>query len=106
LLSGGKDGFLNIWSCKNFELIKSLPAHNFALYGICFHPNENIFATASRDKSIKIWDAETIDVLAKLDAKKGGHLNSVNRIYWSNYNNYLVSTGDDKTIIIWDINIL
>lgn len=106
LLSGGKDGFLNIWSCENFELIKSLPAHNFALYGICFHPSENIFATASRDKSIKIWDAETIEVLAKLDAKKGGHLNSVNRIYWSNYNNYLVSTGDDKTIIIWEVKIL
>jgi WD repeat-containing protein 61 len=106
LISGGKDGFLNVWDiARNFELIQSLPAHNFALYGIEFNPQANLFATASRDKSIKIWDAETFNVLVKIDRKNfEGHLNSVNKIIWTDYNNYLISAGDDKTIMLWEIN--
>lgn len=104
LLSGGKDAYLNIWETQNYQLVKSVPAHNFALYDIAFNPSSLLFATASRDKTIKIWDAETFEFITRLDfAKAKGHLNSVNCLMWDSETGQLLSTGDDKTIIIWDI---
>jgi len=31
------------------------------------------------------------------------HQNSVNKLIWSTYNNYLISAGDDRAIMIWEI---
>jgi hypothetical protein len=27
----------------------------------------------------------------------------VNKLLWSDFNNYLISTGDDKAIMVWKI---
>src|SRR6185295_8753407 len=32
LLTGGRDAHLKIWDVKDYELIKSIPAHNYAIY--------------------------------------------------------------------------
>ena len=64
-----------------------------------------MFATASRDKTIKIWDSKTFEQLKVINKEKDrGYLNSVNKLIWSTYNNYLISAGDDRAIIIWEIN--
>lgn len=105
LLSGGRDAHLRIWDIENnFELVKEIPAHNYAIYKIMFNTNGNLFATASRDKTIKLWNANDASFLFRLDKEKfNGHLNSVNSILWLN-NNILVSAGDDRSIIVWQIN--
>jgi WD40 repeat protein len=96
---------LNIWQVGSYEIIKSIPAHNWAIYDIAYSPNSNLFATASRDKTLKIWDSKTFQLLKVINKEKyDGHLNSVNKLIWSTYNNYLISAGDDRSIIIWDIN--
>ncbi len=105
LLSGGRDAHLNIWNSKNYELIKSIPAHNFAIYDIVFSPDTKLFATASRDKTIKVWNAATYELIVRINKENfEGHLNSVNKLWWNNYNNYLVSTGDDRAVMVWEIN--
>jgi WD40 repeat protein len=103
LISGGKDAHLNIWNANNYQLIKSIPAHNYAIYGIEFNPEGTIMATASRDKTVKLWDAENFTVLKRLDRKSGGHMHSVNRIHW-NYNGILISGGDDRKLMAWEVN--
>jgi len=105
LLSGARDAHLNIWNMdNNFHLEHHIPAHNFAIYSIVFSPDNNNFATGSRDKTVKIWDAQTFEMLLRIDKDKfDGHINSVNKLLWSSHNNYLVSTGDDRAIIIWEI---
>jgi WD40 repeat protein len=104
LLTGGKDAHLNIWQTQNHRLIKSIPAHNFAIYDIVFSPNASLFATASRDKTIKIWDAKTFELLARINKEKfNGHVNSVNKLLWSTYTNYLISAGDDRAIMVWEV---
>jgi WD repeat-containing protein 61 len=107
LLTGGRDAHLNVWDTKGYTPIKSIPAHNYALYDIVFRPDGKLFATASRDSTIKIWDAVTFEVLIRINKEKYmGHKNSVNKLIWSTYNNYLISTGDDRAIIIWEISEL
>lgn len=104
LLTGGKDAHLNIWETQNYQLIKSIPAHNFAIYDIVFSPDASLFATASRDKTIKIWDTKTFDLLARINKENfDGHINSVNKLLWIPYNNYLISTGDDRAIMVWEV---
>jgi WD40 repeat protein len=104
LFTGGRDAHLNIWDARSYSLIKSIPAHNFAVYDIVFSPDRNLFATASRDKSFKIWNMNTLEVLARVNKENyEAHANSVNKLIWSTYKNYLISTGDDRMIMIWDV---
>lgn len=107
ILTGGRDAHLNIIEWPSCKILEKIPAHNFAIYDIVFHPENSLFATASRDKNIKIWDANTMQFLYRIDKEKNeGHINSVNKILWSKYENTLVSTGDDRSILGWQINIV
>lgn len=104
LVSGGRDAHLRFWNIsEQYKEFRAIPAHNFAIYGLEFSPDGKYAATASRDKTIKIWDATSFDLIARLDHKAGGHINSVNKILWTAYQNKLVSTGDDKTLRIWEV---
>lgn len=104
LISGGKDGFLRIWSLKTSSCILELPAHNFGIYAILFFNKGKNFCTVSRDKSIKVWDALDCSVLQKIERKHGGHSHAVNDVCKLNEET-LCSVGDDKRIIVWDTQI-
>jgi WD40 repeat protein len=100
LLSGGKDALLKTYDSRHdWKPILTIPAHNFAIYACVFNTEGQLAFTASRDKSIKVWDAGTLDPLQKLDLQAGGHSHSVNRIVYSH--DRLISAGDDRQIIIW-----
>jgi WD40 repeat protein len=105
LLSGSRDAHLNVWKVEeNYSLLHSQPAHLFTINHIVFHPQGKWFATAGRDKHIKIWNAKDFSLLKVIDKEKfDGHVNSVNSLWWSDYNNYLVSCSDDRSIIVWEI---
>jgi WD40 repeat protein len=105
LLTGGRDAHLNIWQVGNYELVKSIPAHNWAIYDIAFSPDATLFATASRDKTIKIWNAKTFQLLKRITKENfDAHTHSVNKLIWSTYNNYLVSVGDDRLVMVREVN--
>ena len=89
---------------NNYEGVFSEPGHWFTINEIVFSPDGKFTATASRDKTIKIWDANSFKLLKVIDAVRGGgHINSVNTLLWSKYNNWLISGSDDRSIIIWEI---
>jgi WD40 repeat protein len=106
LLSGGRDAFLRIWDIENnFEEQPTEAAHLFTVNALAFHPSAPILATASRDKTIKLWDLTDFRLLKVIDAIKGGHINSVNDLYWSTYKNQLISCSDDRTLRIWEFGL-
>ena len=106
LWSGGRDAHLKTWSVeKAYELVSDQSAHWFTINQIAFHPNGKLLATASRDKTIKIWDATTFKLLKVLETIRDAcHINSVNDLYWSSYNNYLISCSDDRSLIVWQVD--
>ncbi len=105
LLSGGRDAHLKVWDLEqNFECIASEPAHWFTINDIVFHSLGHWFATASRDKTIKIWDASNYKLLKVIEGYRDhGHFNSVNRLLWSEHQHYLLSASDDRTVNVWEI---
>ncbi len=105
LLSGSRDAHMNIFDVENdFELIQSIAAHNYAIYSIVFSPDNKLLATGSRDKTIKLWNPHTFEFLQRIDHEKNeGHKNSVNKIIWHHETGYLISAGDDRTIMVWKI---
>jgi WD40 repeat protein len=82
-----------------------IPAHLFCINSIAHNQNFNLFATASRDKTVRIWDLEEKKLLKSLNFEKDqGHLRSVNSLFWSGFDNLLISASDDKTLIVWKVD--
>ncbi len=105
LLSGSRDAHMNVYDVKaNFIKLDSIPAHNFAIYGIAYSPDGKLLATCSRDKHVKIWNPASMEVLVRIDNENyNGHVNSVNTLRWNHETGYLVTTGDDRSVMVWEI---
>ncbi|QDW23872.1 WD40 repeat domain-containing protein [Pedobacter sp. KBS0701] len=105
LISGSRDAQLKVWNLPNYTLRETVPAHMFTVYDIAFHPTLPYFATSSQDKSIKLWDAENFKLYKILSLEKAGigHSHSINKIIWSRDGKYLISTGDDRQVIVWEM---
>jgi len=103
LVSGSRDAQVKIWDALSYELVHSIPAHLFAVNCIAFHPVLPYFATASMDKSIKIWGADDFKLYKVISRERGylSHALSINKIAWND--DQLISVGDDKKVMIWDI---
>ncbi len=107
LISASRDAHIRRWKVHDDseQLIQNIPAHNFAIYALAWSPNLNWMASASRDKTIKIWTSENLQFAYRINKEKDqAHTHSVNHIIWHAWNNLLVSCGDDKQIMIWDIH--
>lgn len=105
LLSGGRDAHLNAWDTKNnFTLLQSVPAHNFAIYSILNLSGTPFIATASRDKTIKLWNRNDYSFLLRINKEHfDAHTHSVNTLLWDEKNQVLVSGSDDRTMMAWGV---
>jgi len=102
LLTGGKDAHLKVWDLNSKKCIKSIPAHNYVIYDIMFLDAVH-FVTISRDKSIKIWNRQSLNVIQKIDSKSKGHKHSVNSIVQLNETSF-ATASDDKVIKSFSIS--
>lgn len=97
LISGGKDAYLRCLNrLQGFKEVLALAAHQATIYSIVFLADGQRLATASRDKTIKNWDATTMDPLLRIDHSNGGHRHSVNKLLVAG--DALVSAGDDRNL--------
>ncbi len=103
LISGSRDAQLKIWGLPDYELVNNIPAHMFSVYTVAFHPTEPYFATCSQDKSIKLWGSADYKLykILSLEKQTEGHRHSVNKLLWSPDGKYLISTGDDRQVMVW-----
>lgn len=98
LVSGGRDAHLRLWS-SGFDELKALPAHWFTINDLVLSPDGKNLASASRDKTVKIWDVQDLSLIKVFESVRDkGHVNSVNALVWTQQ---LLSAGDDRQIIAW-----
>lgn len=106
-VSGGRDAVFHIWKKQSdaWKSTSTIPAHLYTVNHLTLSPDGKILASASRDKSIKLWDAKQLRLHKVIDRSKfpQSHTHSVNRLLWIDHNLFL-STGDDRKIILWKIS--
>jgi WD40 repeat protein len=103
ILSGGKDAHLKITNWKTNDSKVRIPAHNFVIYDVISINNGDNILSASRDKTIKLWDAMTLKNIERKEAKNGGHKHSVNCLLQLDESTF-ASASDDRRIILWNVN--
>ncbi len=88
----------------DYAPLHDIPAHLFAINHLAFRVDGAFLATASMDKSIKIWQADTFRLVKVVDrARHAGHGTSINKVLWLAESNLLVSASDDRTVSVWEL---
>ncbi|KAH9844521.1 DNA excision repair protein ERCC-8 [Teratosphaeria destructans] len=105
----------------------SLAGHSGSVLSVAWHPkNENILASGATDGSCRVWDirrsASSLGVLdledsvgivgydglgtgARRRERGKSHNGAVNGLSWSQKGEYLVSTGLDERMRVWDMTM-
>ncbi|MBX2815429.1 MAG: hypothetical protein KTR24_05520 [Saprospiraceae bacterium] len=107
--SGGRDAKIRIWSRdhEGWTTDKVLDAHWYTVNQLLSIWDNKLVASASRDKTLRLWDRSTFQPMLTIDRMQHqGHVNSVNRMLWQEESQFLVSAGDDRQIIIWQLSAL
>ncbi len=52
-----------VWNVASGKLLQTLPGHSRAITALAFSNNGRVLASASRDRSLKIWDMQTFHQL-------------------------------------------
>ena len=106
ILSSSDDMTIKCWDWdKDFECVMHYEGHSHYVMMVKINPRDtNTFASASLDRSIKIWGLTANTAHFSLEGGSAGHERGVNCIdyYPGGDKPYLLSGADDKTIKIWD----
>ena len=103
IVSGGRDARLNAWTYPEFALQSSQEAHWYTINDLLYIDQYDALITASRDKSIRLWDAKSLQPLQTIGLQQAGHVNSVNTLLFDEKHQFLYSAGDDRSIIRYTI---
>jgi len=87
------------WS-RNWSLVQAFQGHNHYVLSCTFNPlQQNVFATASLDKTVKVWDRSSQEVVSLV-----GHEKGVNCVEYASVEKkqLLVSGSDDGKLKFWE----
>ncbi|KAK9700293.1 hypothetical protein RND81_08G230000 [Saponaria officinalis] len=103
LVSGSDDHTMFLWEPDVSKHPKTrMTGHQQVVNHVYFSPDGQWVASASFDKSVKLWNGIT----GKFVAAFRGHVGPVYQISWSADSRLLLSGSKDSTLKIWDIRTL
>jgi WD40 repeat protein len=109
LASGHEDQTIKLWDLNlnaphrlkvDIHPFRILHGHSNRIFSVAFSPNGQFLASASADRTIKLWSPHTGQCLKTLH----GHGSWVWAIAFSPDNHLLASASYDHTVKIWDVS--
>jgi WD40 repeat protein len=78
---------------------RTLKGHTGSVLAVTYSPDGHLLASASADKTIKLWDTVTGKQLRSIE----DHTNHVRSVAFSPDGELLASGGDDRTVKLWHV---
>eukprot|EP01084_Bolivina_argentea_P008873 16588_1 len=111
LMTTSCSGCIDIWHVQSANCIYSINEENNQIFAFDISPvngSSHKFASAGKDKIIRIYDDETKKLVCSLEkgfmAKHVGHSNRIFALKWKpDDSNILISGGWDNCVLIWDL---
>ncbi|XP_062508173.1 notchless protein homolog 1-like [Corticium candelabrum] len=100
LVSGSDDFTMFLWNpSESKKPVAQMTGHQQLINQVLYSPDGLIIASASFDKSVKLWNGYTGKFIAALR----GHVQAVYQIAWSADSRLLCSGSADSTLKVWNI---
>lgn len=110
MISGASDKIIKRWplpfhsfptsAVASLQPSHSVRGHDKDINCVSVSPNDSIVASASQDKTIRLWNSEDLSAIATLR----GHKRGVWKVLFSPQEKILFSCSGDRTVKLWSID--
>jgi len=83
--------------------LRTLRSHTGPVYSVAFSPDRRTLATASTDRTVRLWDVSDRDRPRQIGSPLTGHTGPVYGVAFAPDGRTLATASTDQPIILWEL---